>query len=142
MLNIFDSTDKKRVKTHLRSLIHIANIDGHFDESEKEIISTMAQRFGITNEEMEQMIREDDSNDYNPPVDLEERFELLYDIFMIMSADDQLVESELKMFRMLALGLNINHEKIDNVLNFMLEKAGKDSDPEILFKQFKKVLIN
>lgn len=141
MLNVFDSSNKRRIKTHLRNLIHIANIDGHFDDSEKAIVTKMAQKFGVTNEELEQMIAEDDHYDYHPPFDLEERFELLYDIFMMITADEQVTDSELRMFKILALGLNINHEKVDTIFQFMIDNATPDADPDELFKGFKKVLL-
>jgi len=141
MLNIFDSSDKKRIKNHLRNLIHIANIDGHFDDSEKAIVQKVAHKFGITKEELDQMIKADNSYDYNPPIDLEERFELLYDFFMMISADNELTDNELRMFKILALGLNMNHNRIDEITGYMIEHALKDSDPEVLFKGFKKVLL-
>lgn len=142
MLHVFDSTDKKRIKSHLRNLIHLAHIDGHFDDAERAIVQKMATKFGVTNEELEHMIKDEDHFEYHPPVDLEERFELLYDIVMMMLADNELAESELKMFRMCALGLNFNHEKLDELTQYLIEKAPVEKDVEILFKGFKRVILN
>jgi uncharacterized tellurite resistance protein B-like protein len=141
MLHEFDSTDKKRIKSHLKSIIHLALLDGHFDETEQIIVQKLAMKFGITKAELDQMIEEDENYDYNPPVDLEERFEFLFDFVMMMLADDHVSENELKLLKLLALNLNFNHQKIDNITAFLVEESKKNADPEYVFNGFKKVIL-
>jgi uncharacterized tellurite resistance protein B-like protein len=142
MIHLFDSSDKKKVKGHLKNIIHIANLDGRIDENEKNCIEKIGKKLGITPEEIQHIINDDRSYDYHAPIDLEERFEFLYDLIMMILSDNEIDENELKVFHTAAISLNININKIEEITEFLVEKVKLKEDPELIFKEFKRILLS
>jgi uncharacterized tellurite resistance protein B-like protein len=142
MIHLFDSSDKKKVKGHLKNIIHIARLDGKIDENEKNCIENIGKKLGITPEEIQHIVDDDRSYDYHAPIDLEERFEFLYDLMVMILSDNEVDESELKIFHTTAISLNININKIDEITGFLVEKVRQKEDPELVFKEFKRILLS
>lgn len=141
MIHIFDSSDKKRIKSHLKIIIHIANADGRIDEDEQKLVEKISKKFGITEEEIHHLLKNDAAYEYHPPVELEERFEFLYDLMMMMMSDQIIDENELKIFRYTAINLNFNINKIDDIISFFTQELIQENDPEKMFKDFKKIIL-
>jgi len=142
MLHLFDHSDKKKIKSHLKNIIHVANIDGKIDEAEKDLIFNLGKKFGITKEEIEALIKNDSDMAESLPYDLEERFEVLYDIMNMIKANEEIEKSELKIFRSMVLALNFDYKKIDEITNFFMIRVNKHANPEELFKEFKELIFN
>jgi uncharacterized tellurite resistance protein B-like protein len=142
MIHLFDSSDKKKIKGHLKNIIHIANLDGIIDDNEKNCIEKIGKKFGITTEEIQHVIDDDRSYDYHAPIDLEERFEFLYDLMVMILSDNEVDANELKIFHITAISLNININKIDEITAFLINKVRQKENPELIFKEFKQILLS
>jgi uncharacterized tellurite resistance protein B-like protein len=142
MIHLFDSADKKRIKGHIKNIVHIANLDGIIDEEEQKCIEKIGKRFGITGEEIQHLIKDDSAYDYHAPIDLEERFEFLYDLMMMILADQVIDDNERKIFRYTAINMHFDHKKVDEIMNFFIEEINSKADTEKMFKDFKTLLLS
>jgi uncharacterized tellurite resistance protein B-like protein len=142
MIHLFDSSDKKKIKGHLKNIIHIANLDGRIDENEKNCIEKIGKKSGITPEEIQHIIDDDKSYDYHAPIDLEERFEFLYELIVMILSDNEVDNSELKIFHTSAISLNIDINMIEEITDFLIHKVRNKENPELIFKEFKQILLS
>jgi uncharacterized tellurite resistance protein B-like protein len=142
MIHLFDSSDKKKIKTHLNNIIYIASLDGHIDDDEKKCILKIAGKFNVTEDEVLHLIEDKSHIEYHVPVDLEERFEFLYDLMMMIKVDNKIEESELKIFKYMVINLHFDLKKVDEIVNFFIKETNSETDPELMFKDLKKVLLS
>jgi uncharacterized tellurite resistance protein B-like protein len=142
MIHIFDSSDKKKIKSHLQNIINIANADGKIDESEKLFIEKAGKKFGITTEEISILLDKKTAHDFHPPVELEERFEFLYDLMMMILADGKIDDSEMKIFKSTIISLSFDHKKSNQITQFFIDMIQNKENPDSALKNFKKLLLS
>lgn len=80
----------------LSVLISLAKTDGTIDDKEMALISRIGRAHGLSEEEIEQYIRDSDPTDIDfDSLNKEERFETLYDLVHLMKVDGRVFDEEI-----------------------------------------------
>lgn len=109
------------IKEKLNALAMVAKADGHFAETEKELLREIASGYGKNDKELQEII--DNPQPIGNMDDLSEhqRLEFIFIAIKIMRADEIIHDSEVNFCKSLASKLNINEKIVDEyatVLNF------------------------
>ncbi|WP_339785134.1 MAG: TerB family tellurite resistance protein [Imperialibacter sp.] len=99
----------KNIRTQLSLLITLANSDGEFHERERQVIERVARSGDISQEELEQLIKQPDPVEGLDKMPYDDRFDYLYNVILLMKADSVIQDSEL-----------LFCQKIANSLGFQL----------------------
>lgn len=113
------------IKSKISALVQLANIDGHFDNKEKQLILTIAEAHNISQKEMESYLKNPEPL---PPVSTmseDDKFEYLFYLVQLMKMDSQVYLSEIKYCESLALQLGFRKNVISEL------SARIYSDPSI-----------
>ena len=120
------------IKKKLNALAQIARIDGHFADSEKEVLYEIARKYGKNDEELQHII--DNPTPIDDLNDLSEfhKLEFMYIAIKVMRADGLIYESEVEFCKNLAKKMDLDTGVVDEYstvedLNFenFLEDARK-----------------
>jgi uncharacterized tellurite resistance protein B-like protein len=132
----------KRVnKESFINLIQVSKVDGIISDSELEMLHKEGKKFGLTDPEIDQLISTESRHSYHAPYSLVEKFEHLYNVAIMILADDQVSESEKKMIRRFAIESGFDDRAIDKLLEILFEGIRNNESEESLLKKFKKSLF-
>lgn len=129
----------KRVnKEHYLHLVQVAKIDGMVKGSELELLHKEGKKFGLTDPEIDHLINTEESHNYHPPYSLEDKFEQLYNIAVMILADDVVTESEKRMIRRYAIAGGFSNDAVEGLVEILLKGVAKGEEEDKLLKEFKK----
>lgn len=138
----FISHHGKRVnKDYFISLIQVSKVDGRISGAEMEMLHKEGKKFGLTDPEIDQLISTESQHSYHAPYSLDEKFEHLYSVAIMILADDEVSESEKKMIRKFAIEAGFNDKAIDRLLDILFEGIRNNESEETLLKKFRKNLF-
>lgn len=130
LLDLFNSYDKKKRRSHFKNLYAVARVDGDVDRSEMDLIVGLAEKFHMSTEEVTSIIRNPDEVAMVVPKTPEERMEHLYDLVTVMMVNRQIDERELFLCKSLAVKLGCGEDTVDALIRDLIEKALKGTAPE------------
>lgn len=132
----------KRVnKDYFLTLIQVSKTDGIIAPSELEMLYREGKKFGLTEPEIEKLIASESTHTYHAPYSLHEKFEQLYNVAVMILADEEVTEKERKLLKRFAIEAGFSDSSIDALTNLLLEGIQKNRDEEELFSDFKSVLF-
>jgi hypothetical protein len=135
----FITDSGKRVrKDHFRHLVQIAEIDGKLTDVELEVLHREGKKFGLTSPEIDQIIDMEKDFHYMPPYSLQDKFDELYNIALVILADCEVSERERLILRRYAISAGFEDKIIDPLVKHVLEGVQNGADEEELFNSFKK----
>jgi hypothetical protein len=132
---------KKVTRDHFIHLIQVSKTDGAVSKEELEMLHKEGKKFGLTDPEIDELIKSENNHHYQPPYSVDEKFEHLYNIAEIILADDVVTDSEMKMIRRFAIEAGFGDKIIDDLLKLLIEGVKKGEDEEVLLKTFKKKMF-
>jgi hypothetical protein len=135
----FITNHGKRIhREHYIHLVQIARIDGKIEKSELEFLHKEGKKFGLTDPEIDKLIKSEGEHHYNPPYSLKEKFDELYNIAEMILADDVVTESERRMINRYAIAAGFSDNTIENLVELLFEGIKKGRDEEDLLNEFKR----
>lgn len=96
------------------------------------------KNYGLTENEINESIKSAGVPTSIIPELPEERIAVLYEMALIAWADDELEESERNMLRRYALLYGVNEEKVDELVDILLDKAHGNADEQEVIKELNK----
>mgnify|MGYP001590485563 CR=1 FL=1 len=139
----FITNHGKRVKKDaFVHLVQISRVDGKMHNEEIELLHKEGKKFGLTEPEIDKLIHSEKEHHYIPPYSLVDKFDHLYNIAEMILADDVVSEKEKKMIRRFAIEAGFSDSKIDDIEKILFDGVKNNTDEEVLFKQFKKVILH
>ena len=132
---------KKINKGYFVTLIQVCRIDGNISPAEMEMLHKEGKKFGLTEPEIDKLIKSESSGEYHTPYSLTDKFEQLYNVGVMILADKIITEQELKAFRRLATEAGFNEDAIESLRIILLEGIANDESEEVLLGKFKKELF-
>jgi hypothetical protein len=128
----------KRInKQYFLNLIQVSRIDGKFSQQEMEMLHREGKKFGLTDPEIDQLIKSESSHTYDPPYSLRDKFEQLYNVAVMILADEEVTESEKRMLKRFAIEAGFNDDVIEKLYSLLLDGIRKGDDEEKLFDEFR-----
>jgi len=108
---------KVGVKSHMKNLIEVAMVDGHFDESEKTLLDSIAKKYGVSSSQL-QVIHDDPSAiQFEIPKNESHRFEQLFDLVNMMVIDDYTDREEIRLCGLFARKFGYQDSKSDELVD-------------------------
>ena len=135
----FITSHGKRVsREHFIHLIQVSKIDGNISPSELDMLHKEGKKFGLTDPEIDELIKSESFEHYHAPYSLNDKFDQLYNIAELVLADGVITDSEKKMMKRYAITAGFRDEIIDDLLNILLEGVVNGDDEDKLLKVFKR----
>ncbi|MBS2098495.1 tellurite resistance TerB family protein [Carboxylicivirga linearis] len=120
MLQFSDYFDEK--KCYVATLIKMANADDKLTAAENMWLGFVTVSMGVKPSELDEIKTNIDKFNFQLPSTEKDRFFLFFRVIQLMKVDLNIDEKELEMCRNLGSRLNINREKVDQVLSFVKSK--------------------
>lgn len=133
---------KKVNKEAFINLVQVSKIDGKIQKTELELLHREGKKFGLTEPEIDHLIKNERDHQYHPPYSLEEKFDHIYNLAEMVLADSEVTESEKKVLKKFAIEAGFEYSKIDKLIDVLVEGVKSNYEEERLFRKFKKVLLS
>ncbi len=88
------SKSPNHLKSHMKNLLEIALVDGHFDVTEMDLLKKLAQKYDISEDEMTKIKDNQSTIEFEIPEDDNEKFEQFYELIHMMIIDDDIHPEE------------------------------------------------
>jgi len=88
---------KVGAKSHMKNLLELAYVDGHFDDAENILLNTLAKKHNISEKQLEEIKQNPDAIKFEIPKKDKDKFEQLYDLVSMMLADEYIDTEEFKL---------------------------------------------
>ena len=132
---------KKINKSYYVALIQVCRIDGKIDPAEMEMLHREGRKFGLTDPEIDKLIETESHHEYHTPYSLNEKFEQLYNVAVMILADKEVTEEEIKVLRRIATEAGFNDNAIESLRVILLDGIINNESEEVLLEKFKKELF-
>lgn len=132
---------KKINKNYYITLIQVCRIDGKIDPAEMEMLHREGRKFGLTDPEIDKLIETEGHHEYHTPYSLDEKFEQLYNVAVMILADKVVTEEEKKALRRIATEAGFNDAAIESLRVILLDGITNNESEEVLLQRFKKELF-
>lgn len=110
------------LKSHFLRLYQIAFSDDNFDVLEMQMLYKFAEERGVTKEDLESILLKPSHNS-SIPEKFENKIEYLYDLAIMIWADNIVTQDEINTLRKYCLKFGFIEENISDLSDFLLEKA-------------------
>jgi uncharacterized membrane protein YebE (DUF533 family) len=83
-------------KNHIKNLLALAKADGHMHPKEEALLYKIGARYGMKDRQVKQLIDNDERYDVNVPDNHHDKMNLLYDLILMVYADDVIDKHEIE----------------------------------------------
>lgn len=118
ILNVFRS-GKGTAKSHMKNLIEMAAVDGHFDSVEYDLLRNIAKRNGISEGQLKEIQNNHSAIKFEIPTDKREKFHQFYDLVHMMTVDKAVHSEEQKLCSLFAVKFGYPRPNIDEMINLI-----------------------
>jgi hypothetical protein len=133
--------ERNEGKEFFKYLVKIANADGIIDNAEKKVLHRAGRKFGLTDPEIDKLTESPVESVYQPPYELEKRFHKLYSIIVLITADENIHEDELKFARYFAIASGFDPVQSEKIISFIIKGIKDNIDEDDLFKKYRKEAV-
>ena len=105
---------------NIKALIGIAMADGRLDDNERNLILQIADKSGISAEEVQYINENMDIVEWKPADNRDDKIQQLREMVWVMCSDGEIDENEEALCRVLALGLGFDPEAVDVLIAELL----------------------
>lgn len=129
----------KRVsRDHFIHLVQVAKIDGKIDKPELDLLHNEGKKFGLTDPEIDALIKSEAHHYYQPPYSLKDKFTELFNIAEMILADGIIEEGEKRMIKRYAISAGFDDKTIEKLITLLFDGIVKGDDEEKMLNEFKK----
>jgi len=132
---------KKKHTAHICNLIQMAVEDQEFHINEMHTIIHIARNLGITCNDFENILKNNENITVEIPKKVNERIQHLYDLVKVMIADNKVEENELKHITSIAkiYGFDIEEHFKNNILQISTHAIVSENSFNVFMDEFKKL---
>lgn len=124
------------LKSHFLRLYQMAFSDDNFDVLEMQMLYKFAEDRGLSKEQLNEILL-NPSHDASIPKTLEKRVEYLYDLAVMIWADEIVTEDEYITLKKYCLKFEFLDENITELADYLLESAKKGLSKEEIINTIK-----
>lgn len=96
MMGFFEHQYLSYKKNHIKNLLALAKADGHMHPKEEALLYKIGARYGLKDRQVKQLIDNDEKYSVNVPDNHNDKMNLLYDLILMVYADDVIDKHEVK----------------------------------------------
>ncbi|MCG8576863.1 MAG: hypothetical protein MI810_18425 [Flavobacteriales bacterium] len=131
---LYEGGERRQDKGHFRNMVLIARADGIITDSERALLDKIGSSIGLSDVEINEMIKNPTSYAINPPTDRTERFEQIVNLIQMAQADGKIQDEEISTIERIAVG--IGYKSIDDVdVESILALIIRGEDTEIIIEE-------
>ncbi len=125
MFKIFESQEKRLIKSHIRHLVRLAKSDGILHSDELRFIKRVGKKNGLSEKEVDAIIQNPTSVDIVLPKSNDDKFHQIFDLVNLMLKDGEVNDAEIEFCMELANRLGFR-KVIVGVLVSKIERGIRD----------------
>ncbi len=107
------------LKSHMKNLLEMALVDGHFDESEMDLLKKLAQKYNISEDELRKIQDSQSDIEFEIPEDDNEKFEQFYELVNMMTIDGNIYDEEVNLC--VIIGKKFEYNNVHDVVQAMIQ---------------------
>ena len=96
MIGFFEHQYLSYKKNHIKNLLALAKVDGHMHEAEEALLYKIGKRYGLKDRQVKELVDSDEKYQINVPDNHNDRMNLLYDLILMVYADDVVDQHEVQ----------------------------------------------
>lgn len=127
-------------ESHIRNLILMAKSDDHVDDTELEIIFKIGKERGFTEQEINYFLKDETSFKIIQPKEIEECFEQLYDLALVMMADGIIEDDEMDFCTEFAEELGLESKEASFIVMSIVEGLENNFAKTTIYQTSRKFL--
>lgn len=120
---LFESGKKAADKGLFNNLVMLARVDAAIDDAEVKLLTRIAKRLSLTNEQVSEIIEHPESYPMLPPVSKEERYERFILFIQMVVVDGDVDPKEQKLLVKYGLSLGFKQSQIEELEPRILKLA-------------------
>jgi hypothetical protein len=132
---------KRIIKEHFIHLIQVSLIDGKISQSEMELLHKQGKKFGLTDPEIDVLIKSEFQHHYDPPYSLNHKFDQLYNIAEMILSDKEIADSEIRAVKRYAIAAGFKDKHIDGLIDLLLQGIKNNQTEDLLLSEFKNLIL-
>jgi uncharacterized tellurite resistance protein B-like protein len=126
MIRFFEHQYLSYKKNHIRNLISLAKADDHMHKKEIELLYRIGDRYGLKDWQVKNVLDSKEKFELNVPDNYNDRMNLLYDLILMVYADEIVEDREIKFCEDVAKRFG---QKKD-IVQYLLEVFDKGTPPD------------
>ena len=99
------------------------------------------KKFGLSDPEIEKLIESEGNHVYHAPYSLHDKFEHMYNVAVLILADEVITEKEKRLLKRFAIEAGFEDKAVTHLIEILFEGIKNDESEESLLKKFKKILF-
>jgi uncharacterized tellurite resistance protein B-like protein len=131
-------TDKAQIINYLKHLLNMAIADFNIDPKELELIYELGIEKGVSEEEINELLKTPDHSSLEAPDELKTKVELLYDLCLIIWADDKVQKEERQLLEKVIVQCRFKKENAEEISTYLLEKVKEKVSMDEILKEIEK----
>jgi uncharacterized tellurite resistance protein B-like protein len=139
ILNVFRN-GSGTAKSHMKNLIEMAAVDGHFAPSEFELLTSIAKRNGISESHLKEIRDHHNSIQFELPKDNKEKFHQFYDLVNMMTVDKNVHAEEQKLCSLFAVKFGYPRPQINELISVIQANIKNGQGPDETMKRVQMML--
>jgi uncharacterized tellurite resistance protein B-like protein len=98
MIGFFEHQYLSYKKNHLKNLLALAKVDGKVHEKEEKLLFKIGKRYGLKERQVKEILDSKEKFKVNVPDNHNDKMNLLYDLLLMIYADDVVAKNEVEFF--------------------------------------------
>jgi uncharacterized tellurite resistance protein B-like protein len=132
-----DKTDA----SHIKNLIEMAAADGRLHESEKELLKTLARRYGISESHLSEIQNNPNKVELKVPKNERKKFQQLYDLIYMMGIDNHIHNNEADLAKTLAIKFGYKPEIARELVDVISENIKNGNTVDETMKRAQLMIV-
>jgi uncharacterized membrane protein YebE (DUF533 family) len=112
MIGFFEHQYLSYKKNHIRNLLALAKVDGHVHEKEEKLLYKIGKRYGLKDRQVKELVESKEKFTMNVPDNHNDKMNLLYDLLLMIYADDVVDKHEISFFEDAVKKLGMKKETV------------------------------
>ena len=124
MLGFFEHQYLSYKKNHIKNLLALAKVDGTIHVKEEKLLYKIGKRYGLKDRQIKEIIESKEKRVMNVPDNHNDKMNLLYDLFLMVHADEVVDKHEIEFCEDAVRQLGMKKELVKRLL-----KEFEDGNP-------------
>jgi uncharacterized membrane protein YebE (DUF533 family) len=128
MIGFFEHQYLSYKKNHIKNLLALAKADGHMHEKETELLYKIGSGYGLKEWQIQNLVDSKEKFELNVPDNYNDRMNLLYDLILMMFADEVIEKREIAFCEDVAKRFGMKKELVKWLIDIFQKSVPPRSD--------------
>ena len=138
--DLYLSIGQKRNISHFANIVRIAKSDNEISPEEIDFLAKVSKKYNISNEQFKDILKFPENIPTIAHLDCIERIERLYELMVMVKADQHVEQQEVVMLRRIVIGLAFPLNRVDMIVEHSIEMNLNEMDVDSFTDRILKLL--